>query len=171
MDPDTHRTSPPRRWQDIVAISATGGFAGGGLLIGVAAGGRWLRMDPMLWQQGFWSEFTGFAVAIVPLFLLSFVSMFLARRLDREVPEARWWWTAGLVMWSVNCLITSVYHLPVNLRLYGVPFSPEEADAVRTMWLALHVPRVLLAIGTHLAATQAALQSRWAAGVRGGVSS
>ena len=166
MDLDANRTSPPRRWQDIVAVSATGGFAGGGLLIGVAAGGRWLGMDPMAWQQGFWSEFMGFAVAIVPLFLLSFVGMFFARRADIDVSEARWWWTAGLAMWAVNFVITSVYHLPVNIQLYSVPFSPEEADTVRTTWLALHAPRVLLAIGTHLAATQAALLSSWANGAR-----
>jgi hypothetical protein len=170
MNADLQAASPPRRWSDLLAITATGGFAGGGLLIGVAAGSRWLGMDPMVWQRGFWSEFTGFAVAIVPLFLISFVAMFVGRRADLEVPGARWWWTAGLLMWSANFVITSVYHLPVNIQLYSVPFSLEEADAVRTTWLALHVPRVVLAIGTHVCAVQAALHSRWAAGVRAGSS-
>lgn len=148
------------RWQNRVAIAASGGFAGGGLLIGISAGGRWLKLDPMVWQQGFWAEFMGFAVAIVPLFLLSFVGLYLSRRADRDVPAARWWWTAGLIMWGINFVITSVYHLPVNIQLYSVPFTAEEADTIRTTWLALHVPRMLLSIGTHLAAIQAALISR-----------
>lgn len=155
------------RWQNILAIAASGGFAGGGLLIGVSDGARWLRMDPMAWQQGFWSEFVGFGVAIVPLFLLTVAGLFLSRRADLEVPAARWWWTAGLAMWAVNFVITSVVHLPINLMLYSVPFSPEEADSVRLFWLVLHIPRVLLAIGTHLAAVQAGLLGSWAAGVHG----
>lgn len=160
-------TDPPViRWPNVLAIAASGGFAGGGLLIGVAAGGRWLGMDPLVWQQGFWSEFVGFAVAIVPLFLLTFVGLFLSRRADLDVPAARWWWTLGLALWSVNFVITSVYHLPVNLQLYSAPFTAEEADAVRTTWLVLHIPRVLLAIGTHLAGVQAALIGSWVAGSR-----
>lgn len=152
------------RRDHLIAIMASGGFAGGGLLIGVAAGRRWLEMDPMVWQQGFWAEFLGFAVAIVPLFLLTFVGLYRSRRADIDVPAARWWWTAGLVMWGINCVITSAYYLPVNIQLSGVPFSPEEAEAVRTLWLALHAPRVLLAIGTFLAAAQGALISAAASG-------
>lgn len=158
-------TQPPR-WANLAAVAASGGFAGGGLLIGVAAGGRWLAMDPMVWQQGFWSEFMGFAVAIVPLFMLTIVGLVLSRNADRDVPHARWWWTAAIAMWSANFVITSVYHLPVNIQLYSVPFSPADADTVRTTWLVLHVPRVLLAIGTHLAAAHAALLSAHAAGTR-----
>ena len=170
---DMDASNPPNhsehRWQKIMAIAATGGFAGGGLLIGVGPGSRWLGMDPMVWQTGFWSEFIAFAVAIVPLFLLSFIGMFLSRRTDIDIPEARWWWTAGLMMWGVNCLITSVYHLPVNLYLQGLTYTAAEAETVRTTWLALHVPRVLLAIGTHLAAVQAALIASAAHGaMRGG---
>ena len=118
----------------------------------------------MVWQECFRSEFVGFAVSMGLLFLLSVVSMFLARRADLDVPEARWWWTAALLMWSVNGLITSVYHLPVNIQRYSVPFTTEAADTLRTSWLALHVPRVLMAMGTHLAATQAALVSSWTSG-------
>lgn len=144
-------------WKNTIAIASSGGFAGGGLMIGVSAGARWLSLDPMVWQEGFWTEFLGFAVAIVPLFLLTFVGIILSRKSDAAHPEARRWWTIALIMWSINFVITSVYHLPVNIQLSSVPFSAEEASAVRTTWLAMHVPRMLLAIGTNLAAIRAAL--------------
>ena len=154
MDP-SKRTNPGRVvWHDLAAISASGGFAGGGLLILVSAGYRWLGLDPLVWQRGFWVEFLSFAVAIVPLYLLTVVGLFFARRAHIDVPAARWWFTAGLVMWAINFAITSFFHLPLNIYLSFEPFTAEQADLMRTLWLALHVPRVFLAVGTHVAAVQ-----------------
>ena len=152
MAESTQSAAGAFRWHDIAGIAASGGFAGGGLLILVSAGYRWLGLEPLVWQQGFWVEFLSFAVAIVPLYLLTAIGLFLSRRAAIDLPAARWWLTAGLVMWGINFAITSFFHLPLNIYLAFEPFTPEQADLWRTLWIALHVPRVFLAIGTHLAA-------------------
>jgi len=151
MTDSERKESGSVRWHDLAGIAASGGFAGGGLLILVSAGYRWIGLDPSVWQAGFWVEFLSFAVAIVPLYLLTVVGLFFARRANLDVPAARWWFTAGLVMWSLNFAITSLFHLPLNIYLAFEPFTAEQAGLMRTLWLALHVPRVVLAIGTHLA--------------------
>ncbi len=140
----------------IFAIVGSGIFTGGGLLIGIS-GVRWLKMDALEWQAGFWGEFTSFAVAIIPAFLLALIGIFVSRRNAASVPQARRWWTIALVLWVINSLITSAYHLPENLALRGLSYSAQEADAVRTMWLALHVPRVLLSLGMFVSTVLAGL--------------
>ena len=104
-------------------------------------------MESLDWQAGFWGEFSAFAVAIVPAFLLALVGIVLSRRNAASMPQARRWWTIALVLWVINSVVTSAYHLPENLALRGLTYSAQEADAVRTMWLALHVPRVLMSLG------------------------
>ena len=150
------RTPKSLQPSPVLAIVGSGIFTGGGLLIGIS-GVRWLRMDPLAWQAGFWDEFSAFAVAIIPAFVLAVVGIVGARRNDASVPRARRWWTVALVLWIVNSLITSVYHLPENLALRGLVYSAPEAAAVRTMWLTLHVPRVLLAMGMFVATVLAGL--------------
>ena len=151
------QTSPkPGKYANVIAIAASGAFAGGSLLIGMTGFTRWPHMEPLAWQAGFWREFVGFAVGIVPLFLATFIGILISRK-NTQSPLARRWWLIALVLWGVNCLITSCYHLPQNLELRALAYTSEEAAAVRTTWLALHVPRVLLAFGTHIAAVWAAL--------------
>jgi hypothetical protein len=56
MTDDTYRKTV-----NIIAIVASAAFAGGGLLILVSYGIRWLGTDPLVWRAGFWDEFLNFA--------------------------------------------------------------------------------------------------------------
>ncbi len=48
-----------------MAVVASAAFAGGGLLVLVSYGIRWLDTDPLVWRAGFWDEFLNFALTII----------------------------------------------------------------------------------------------------------
>lgn len=76
MTPDTYRKAV-----NITAIVASAAFAGGGLLILVSYGARWLGTDPLVWRAGFWDEFLNFALTIIPVNVTTLVRAVLSVRL------------------------------------------------------------------------------------------
>lgn len=85
MTPDTYRKTV-----NIMAVIASAAFAGGGLLILVSYGIRWLGTDPLVWRAGFWDEFVNFALTIIPLNLITLIGLVLSVRLDwQNLPVRR----------------------------------------------------------------------------------
>ena len=77
MTSDTYR-----RNVNALAIVASATFAGGNLFIGLSMGSYWMSLDPIVFMQGFWPQFTTFLYTIMPLFLLTLVGLVLSARLD-----------------------------------------------------------------------------------------
>lgn len=84
-----------RKTVNIIAIVASAAFAGGGLLILLSYGIRWLGTDPLVWRSGFWDEFVNFGLTIIPLNMITLVGLVLSARLDwQDRPIRRTWMIA-----------------------------------------------------------------------------
>lgn len=141
MTPDTYR-----RAVNITAVVASAAFAGGGLLILVSYGIRWLGTDPLVWRSGFWDEFVNFAFTIIPLNLITLVGLVLSVRLDWQNCPVRRIWMWAIWLYLANTVFTLGYFIPQNIFLIWDTYSPAEASNVRATWLGLHVIRVAIAV-------------------------
>lgn len=147
-----------RQIVNALGIVASAAFAGSNLFIGLSIGVLWLSMDPLTWMNGFWVEFTRFSLTIIPLFLLTLVGLVLSVCLDWGESRLKRLWLIAIGLYIATSLITMIYHLPENLRLHDGLYSAAEAEAIRSLWLWLHVPRVVLAFGIPLVALRAVFE-------------
>jgi hypothetical protein len=141
MTPATYRKTV-----NMTAVVASAAFAGGGLLILVSYGIRWLGTDPLVWRAGFWNEFLNFAMTIIPLNLITLVALALSVRLDWQDRPVRRLWMAAIWLYVANTLFTLGYFIPQNILLIWDNYTTAEAWAVRATWLSLHVIRVVIAL-------------------------
>ena len=155
MTSDTYR-----RNVNALAIVASAAFAGGNLFIGLSMGSYWMSLDPIVFMQGFWPQFTTFLYTIMPLFLLTLVGLVLSARLDWKEPRLKRLWLTAIGLYVVTALITLGFHMPENLRLRDALYTYQEAAAARSYWLLGHVPRVILAFGIPLVALRAVFERK-----------
>lgn len=153
MTPATYRKSV-----NVTAIIASAAFAGGGLLILVSYGIRWLGTDPLVWRAGFWDEFLNFALTIIPLNVITLAGLVMSARLDwRNRPVRRvWMWAIWLYM--ANIVFTLGYFIPQNVLLIWASYTASEASDMRATWLGLHVIRVAIALAVPVFALLAILK-------------
>lgn len=151
------RTSYRRR-VNTLAVVASAAFAGGNLFIGASLGAHWSSLDPLVFMNGFWGQFTCFLYTIMPLFLLTLVGLALSARLDWSDPKLRRLWLFAIGLYLGTTLITAGIHVPENLRLRDALYTGDEAAAARRYWLLWHAPRVILSLGIPLLAYRAVFQ-------------
>jgi hypothetical protein len=138
----------PKRYRKVVnltAVIASAAFAGGGLLILVSYGIRWMGTDPLVWRAGFWGEFLNFALTIIPLNLITLVGLALSVRLDWRDRPVRRIWMIAIWLYVANTLFTLGYFIPQNILLIWDSYTADEASSIRATWLGLHVLRVIIA--------------------------
>lgn len=92
------------------------------------------------------------AVTLVP----AFVGVGWLVRADWNTPLRRGWLTAlgGI---GTASLITVVYHLPANIRLWGLDQTDAEVTSELRWWLVFHVLRVVAGLVGASAALRTAL--------------
>lgn len=134
-----------RKTVNILAVIGSAAFAGGGVLILLSYGIRWLGTDPLIWRAAFWDEFLNFALTIIPLNMITLVGLVLSVRLDWQNRPIRRIWMIALGLYVVNTLFTLGYFIPQNILLIGDNYTAEQASSIRATWLALHFPRVVIA--------------------------
>ncbi len=134
-----------RKTVNMTAIVASAAFAGGGFLILLSYGIRWLGTDPLVWRAGFWDEFLNFALTIIPLNLVTLVGLVLSARLDWQDRPIRRTWMIAIWLYIANSLFTLGYFIPQNILLIRDSYTAEQASQVRATWLGLHVLRVIIA--------------------------
>lgn len=149
-----------------VAIVASAGFAGGGLLILVSYGIRWLGTEPLVWRAGFWDEFLNFAITIIPLNMITLVGLVLSVRLDWQDRPIRRTWMIAIWLYVANTVFTLGYFIPQNILLIWDSYTAEQASSIRATWLGLHVLRVIIAIAVPVYAFLAVIRrgggsARW----------
>ena len=141
MTPDLYRNAV-----NATAVVASAAFAGGGLLILVSYGVRWLGTDPLVWRADFWDEFLNFALTIIPLNLVTLVGLVLSARLDWRNRPVRRLWTWAIWLYIANTVFTLGYFIPQNILLISDSYTAAEASTVRASWLGLHSIRVAIAL-------------------------
>lgn len=147
-----------RKVVNIVAIVASAAFAGGGLLILLSYGIRWLGTDPLVWRAAFWDEFLNFALTIIPLNMITLIALVLSVRLDWQNRSVRRIWIWAVWLYVANTVFTLGYFIPQNILLIWDSYTAAEASTVRATWLGLHVIRVAIALAVPVFALLAVLK-------------
>lgn len=153
-----------RQAVNALTLTVAAAFAGGNLFIGLSMGSYWLSLDPSQFYEAFFFQWLRFLYTIMPLFLVLLLGLVLSARLDWQDRVLRRKWLIAIGLYGLVTMITSIIHLPINLRigtevlsglsapisnwvdlidLYGQA-SPAAAADVRFTWLLWHVPRILL---------------------------
>lgn len=112
MTPDSYRKTV-----NITAVVAPAAFAGGGLLILVSYGIRWMGTDPLIWRAGFWDAFLNFALTIIPVNLITFFGLVLSLRMDWLNRPVRRLWMWVIWFHVANNVFTLGYFIPQNIFL------------------------------------------------------
>ncbi|MEM9573717.1 MAG: hypothetical protein AAF870_00640 [Pseudomonadota bacterium] len=153
-----------RRSVNALTLTVAAAFAGGNLFIGLSMGSYWLSLDPGQFYNAFFFQWLRFLYTIMPLFILLLIGLILSARLDWQERTLRRKWSIAIGLYVIVTLITSIVHLPINLRigtevLSNAPeplsnwtdqigifgqASPSAAGDVRATWLLWHVPRILV---------------------------
>ncbi len=94
-------------------------------------------------------------VTLIP----AFVGVLWLLKQDWNVPALRRGWLIALAGIGVASLITAVYHLPANFRLWGLDQTDAEVTSELHWWLIVHVPRTLAGLVGAVAALGTALKS------------
>jgi hypothetical protein len=130
----------------VIAIITTAAYLGFVLNIGISYGVYWPKMEASLFMQDFAEKFPlflpGAFVTLVPAFFIS-IYMFIKTKEDQEAKKA--WRLVFFALLLVN-LITSFYHIPVNLKFMDQSYTATEAASRLQIWVILHWVRVILAI-------------------------
>lgn len=142
-------------------LAVVGGamFAGVMLTIGLALGRYWLGLDP----QEFASWFEANFILLLPCVMLTLtpalVGVAWLLKQDWNDKRLRRGWLIALAGLGLASLITLVYHLPANFRLWGLDQTDSEVISELRWWLVLHVPRVIAGIVGAVAALWTSLES------------
>lgn len=159
-------------------LISSAAFAGGNLFIGLSIGGYWISLSPVDYMAVFFGQWLFFLLTIMPLLLMTLYGLIKSAKYDADTPAIASYWRPAILCLIATCLITILFHMPLNLRLGAATFTPEQAansalygvlsifgrvtpenaDFTRTLWLIGHVPRIILAIAIPYLVIGAALK-------------
>lgn len=124
-----------------IAFGGSVGFTAVMATIGMGLGRQWVQIGSLVWADTWLNTFLFLlpciAVTLTPALIAAVVSL---RRAPSPSRERTAWLVAaaGLV---VSVLITLVYHLPTNIRIWTGDFTAAEATTQLHRWLLLHAVR------------------------------
>lgn len=153
MTPGTYRKTV-----NVIAVVNAAAFAGGGLLILLSYGIRWLGTDPLVWRADFWGEFLNFAITIIPLNIITLIGLILSARLDWQDAPLKRLWMYAIWLYIANTVFTLGYFIPQNVLLFWDSYTAAEAFNIRATWLGLHILRVAIAFAVPIYALLAVMK-------------
>lgn len=142
-----------------LAVVGSAMFTGVMLTIGLALGRFWVDLEPQEFAVWFEANFILLLPCVTITLVPAFIGVGWLLRTDWHIPRLRRGWLIALAGISLASLITTVYHLPANFRLWGLDQSDAKVTSELRWWLILHVPRVVAGLVGAVAALWTALES------------
>ncbi|MEZ5215049.1 MAG: DUF1772 domain-containing protein [Ilumatobacteraceae bacterium] len=142
-----------------LAVVGSAMFTGVMLTIGLALGRYWLDLEPQEFAIWFEANFILLLPCVAITLLPAFIGVGWLLKQDWNIPRLRRGWLVALAGIGTASLITAVYHLPANFRLWGLDQSDAEVTSELRWWLVLHVPRVLAGLIGAIAALWTTVES------------
>jgi hypothetical protein len=142
-----------------LAVVGSAMFTGVMLTIGLALGRYWVDLEPQEFAVWFEANFLLLLPCVVITLVPAFIGVGWLLKADWNIPRLRRGWLIALAGIGLASLITTVYHLPANFRLWGLDQSDAKVTSELRWWLALHVPRVLAGLVGAVAALWTTLES------------
>ena len=125
------------------AVVGSAMFTGVMLTIGLALGRYWWSLEPQDFARWFEENFILLLPCVVLTLTPAFIGVGWLLRQDWNTPRLRRGWLIALAGIGIASLITAVYHLPANFRLWGLNQTDAEVSSELRWWLIVHVPRVV----------------------------
>jgi uncharacterized membrane protein (DUF485 family) len=142
-----------------VAVVGSAMFTGVMLTIGLALGRYWLDLAPQEFAAWFEANFILLLPCVVVTLVPAFIGVGWSLSKDWNVPRLRRGWLIALGGIGIASVITAVYHLPANFRLWGLDQTDSKVTSELHWWLIMHVPRTLAGLVGAVAALWASLES------------
>lgn len=142
-----------------LAVVGSAMFTGVMLTIGLALGRYWVGLEPQEFAVWFEANFILLLPCVAITLIPAFIGVGWLLKQDGKIPRLRRGWLIALGGIGLASLITVVYHLPANFRLWGLDQSDAKVTSELRWWLILHVLRVLAGLVGAVAALWTALES------------
>lgn len=130
----------------LLAVVGASAYLGVLLVIGLSLGAYWRGLEPEAFAEWFTDNFIFLAptafLTLGPAFVGAIGSLWLARA-DRI---ARRLWSLALVGLVLSSLVTALYHLPANFRIWSGDLTSIELAGELDGWLVWHAVRWLFAL-------------------------
>ena len=144
----------------LIAFGGSVGFTAVMATIGMGLGRQWVQIDSLVWADTWLATFLFLlpciAVTLTPAAIAVVIALRDAPPASRERRNLQIA-AAGL---AVSVLITLVYHLPTNIRIWTGDFTAADATTQLHRWLVLHAVRTLAGLVAVVASFQAISASR-----------
>ncbi len=130
----------------LLAVGGSAAFFGVMLTIGLGLGKYWLDLEPLVfaqWFKDYYSLLLPWAMLVLSPALIGVIGALVMRKSHRVEYK---WWKIALISLSVAFLITLVYHLPANVRIWSLEQSSTEVATELNSWLIMHVLRVVASL-------------------------
>lgn len=142
----------------VVAVAGAAGFVASMFTIGMGLGRSWSQLEPAVFAD----TFPGTFVFLLPTIALTLpLGLYGAWNAMTSAPaRSTSWkqWRLALIGLVASTLITIVYHVPANYRIWRHDLDATELSSELDRWLAFHALRVLIAGLALVAALRAALE-------------
>lgn len=143
----------PRPWTMwAMAFGGSLGFTAVMLTIGMGLGRLWVQIDPVVYGDTWLNTFLFLLPCIAITLIPAFIGAIWSWRDAAAGSAAKRRWAVALAGLSVSVLVTLVYHLPVNIRIWSGGMSSSELTSQLHWWLALHAVRTAAGLVATIAA-------------------
>ncbi len=142
-----------------LAVVGSAMFTGVMLTIGLALGRYWLDLEPQEFANWFEANFILLLPCVAVTLVPAFIGVGWLLKQDWNEPRLRRGWLIALAGIGTASLITAVYHLPANIRLWGLDQTDAQVTSELHWWLIVHVPRTLAGLVGAVAALRTALEA------------
>jgi hypothetical protein len=144
----------------LIAFGGSVGFTAVMATIGMGRGRQWVQIDSLVWADTWLNTFLFRLPCIATTLTPAAIAVVVALR-DAPAPsrERRNWQIATTAL-AVSVVITLVYHLPTNIRIWTGDLTADEMPTQLHRWLLLHAVRTLAGLVAVVASFRAISASR-----------
>ncbi len=143
-----------------MAFGGSVGFTAVMATIGMGLGRQWVQIDSLVWADTWLATFLFLLPCIAVTLTPAAIAVVIALRNAPPASRERRNWQITAAGLAVSVLITLVYHLPTNIRIWTGDFTAQDATTQLHRWLLLHAVRTLAGLVAVVASFQAISASR-----------
>ncbi len=147
------------RRTDLLAVLASGTFAGAQLMIAISFGAQWRAMSDTDLVAHFAGDWINIATTIIPFALLQTILLPLSLYFAWTNKSARQAWIVSLATRLINCTMTAAYHFPVVWGAMQGEYAAANMHSIVAQWVAVHWIRIVLGYATFLFAVLGTLRA------------
>lgn len=130
----------------IITILATGAFVGNMLNIGLSHAMYWKSLDPIAFMKFFAIDFPLLLIPTALTLMPAWLGSLWLFYSSPKSAESRKLWLFAFLGLTFTIILTSAYHLPMNLDFMALNYDAATASSKLQGWIIFHWVRVFAAI-------------------------